>query len=176
MRSASSRPDCRAAGRRRTSLLNLVDGPAARPLLESAPCRWRSSASNWSGLIVTVSCAGVATPGRMLSRSGPLDLDASARVVGVNLVGTFNVFRLAAQRIVESEPVDGERGVLVATSSVAAYDGQIGQAAYAASKGEVAALTLPAARELAQHLIRVVSIAPGLVRHPAHVRTAPGGS
>lgn len=102
----------------------------------------------------------------MLSRSGPLDLDASARVVGVNLVGTFNVFRLAAQRIAESEPVDGERGVLVSTSSVAAYDGQIGQAAYAASKGGVAALTLPAAQELAQHLIRVVSIAPGLFDTP----------
>ena len=117
-------------------------------------------------LRVAVSCAGVATPGRMLSRGGPLDLDAFARVVGVNLVGTFNVFRLAAQRIAESEPVDGERGVLVATSSVAAYDGQIGQAAYAASKGGVAALPLPAARELARHLIRVVSIAPGLFDTP----------
>ncbi|MEU9173875.1 SDR family NAD(P)-dependent oxidoreductase [Streptomyces sp. NPDC048420] len=124
------------------------------------------AASELGPLRVAVSCAGVATPGRMLSRSGPLNLDAFARVVQVNLVGTFNVFRLAAQRIAESEPVDGERGVLVATSSVAAYDGQIGQAAYAASKGGVAALTLPAARELAQHLIRVVSIAPGLFDTP----------
>jgi NAD(P)-dependent dehydrogenase (short-subunit alcohol dehydrogenase family) len=124
------------------------------------------AASELGPLRVSVSCAGVATPGRMLSRSGPLHLDAFARVVQVNLVGTFNVLRLAAQHIAESEPVNGERGVLVATSSVAAYDGQIGQAAYAASKGGVAALTLPAARELAQHLIRVVSIAPGIFDTP----------
>ncbi|MEU6184289.1 SDR family NAD(P)-dependent oxidoreductase [Streptomyces coeruleorubidus] len=124
------------------------------------------AASELVPLRVAVSCAGVATPGRMLSRSGSLNPDAFARVVGVNLVGTFNLFRLAAQRIAESEPVEGERGVLVATSSVAAYDSQVGQAAYAASKGGVATLTLPVARELAQHLIRVVSIAPGLFDTP----------
>ncbi|MFF4055347.1 SDR family NAD(P)-dependent oxidoreductase [Streptomyces sp. NPDC001668] len=108
------------------------------------------AASELGPLRVAVSCAGVGTPGRMLSRSGPLNLDAFARVVQVNLVGTFTVLRLAARRIAESWPVDGERGVLVATSSVAAYYGRIGQAAYPASKGGVAALALPAARELAQ--------------------------
>ncbi|KUO05246.1 SDR family NAD(P)-dependent oxidoreductase [Streptomyces caeruleatus] len=117
-------------------------------------------------LRTAVSCAGVATPGRMLSRGGPLALDDFARVVHINLTGTFNVFRLAAHRISETEIVDGERGVLVATASVAAYDGQIGQAAYAASKAGVAGLTLPAARELARHQIRVVAIAPGLFNTP----------
>jgi NAD(P)-dependent dehydrogenase (short-subunit alcohol dehydrogenase family) len=117
-------------------------------------------------LRTAMSCAGVATPGRMLSRGGPLALDDFARVVHINLTGTFNVFRLAAHRISETESVDGERGVLIATASVAAYDGQIGQAAYAASKAGVAGLTLPAARELAQHHIRVVAIAPGLFDTP----------
>ncbi|WP_217213015.1 SDR family NAD(P)-dependent oxidoreductase [Streptomyces sp. AC550_RSS872] len=117
-------------------------------------------------LRTAVTCAGVATPGRMLSRGGPLALDDFARVVHINLTGTFNVFRLAAHRISETESVDGERGVLIATASVAAYDGQIGQAAYAASKAGVAGLALPAARELAQHHIRVVAIAPGLFDTP----------
>lgn len=87
-------------------------------------------------------------------------------MVRVNLLGTFNVFRLAAQRIAEAEAVAGERGLLIATASIAAFDGQIGQAAYAASKGGVVGLTLPAARELAQHQIRVVTVAPGLFDTP----------
>ncbi|WP_438828923.1 SDR family NAD(P)-dependent oxidoreductase [Streptomyces gottesmaniae] len=87
-------------------------------------------------------------------------------MVHINLTGTFNVFRLAAHRISETESVDGERGVLVATASVAAYDGQIGQAAYAASKAGVAGLTLPAARELARHRIQVMAVAPGLFDTP----------
>ncbi|NBE51864.1 SDR family NAD(P)-dependent oxidoreductase [Streptomyces boluensis] len=124
------------------------------------------AASELAPLRAAVSCAGVATPGRVLSRGEPLGLDAFARVVQVNLVGTFNVFRLAAHRIAEAEPVDGERGVLIATASIAAYEGQMGQAAYAASKGGVAGLTLPVARDLAPHLIRVVSIAPGLFDTP----------
>ncbi|ROQ03241.1 NAD(P)-dependent dehydrogenase (short-subunit alcohol dehydrogenase family) [Rathayibacter sp. PhB93] len=118
------------------------------------------------GLRIAVTCAGVATPGRLLGRDGPLALDAFERVLRINTVGTLNVLRLAAAAIAEGEPVEGERGVLITTASIAAFEGQIGQAAYAASKGAVAALTLPLARELAAALIRVVSIAPGTFDTP----------
>lgn len=117
-------------------------------------------------LRVVVNCAGVGTPGRVLGRSGPLPLDAFARVVTVNLVGTFNVVRLAVAAMAETDPVDGERGVVVNTASAAAYDGQIGQAAYSASKGGVVGMTLPLARDLADRLIRVMTIAPGLFDTP----------
>ena len=118
-------------------------------------------------LRVAVSCAGIGTPGRVLGGTGPLPLQQFARVVQVNLVGTFNVLRLAAEAMAATEPVDGERGVVVTTASVAAYDGQAGQAAYAASKGGIVSLTLPAARDLADRLIRVVALAPGLFDTPA---------
>ncbi|PPG16623.1 3-hydroxyacyl-CoA dehydrogenase [Rathayibacter sp. AY1D2] len=117
-------------------------------------------------LRVAVSCAGVATPGRLLGRDGPLPLEQFERVLRINTTGTLNVLRLAAASIAEREPIDGERGVLVTTASVAAFEGQIGQAAYAASKGAVAAMTLPLARELAARLVRVVSIAPGTFDTP----------
>ncbi len=117
-------------------------------------------------LRVAVSCAGVGTPGRVLGKGGPLALDAFARVVTVNLVGTFNVIRLAAAAMAANEPVDGERGVLVNTASAAAFDGQIGQAAYSASKGGVVGMTLPIARDLADRLVRVMTIAPGLFDTP----------
>ena len=117
-------------------------------------------------LRVAVSCAGVGTPGRVLGRSGPQPLEQFAHVVTVNLIGTFNVLRLAAAAMAENEPVGGERGVVVNTASAAAYDGQIGQAAYSASKGGVVGLTLPAARDLADRLIRVMTIAPGLFDTP----------
>jgi NAD(P)-dependent dehydrogenase (short-subunit alcohol dehydrogenase family) len=119
-------------------------------------------------LRVAVTCAGVGTAGRILSRSGVHDLDLFARVITVNLVGTFNVLRLAAAAMAATESVgtDGRRGVVVTTASVAAFDGQIGQAAYAASKGGVVALTLPAARDLASFGIRVVTIAPGIMDTP----------
>ena len=129
-------------------------------------------------LRVAVSCAGVGWASRLLARDGPHDLALFRSVVEINLVGTFNVLRLAAAVISEQEPADGERGVVVNTASVAAFDGQIGQAAYAASKGAVAAMTLPAARELARHLIRVVTVAPGtfdtpmLAGVPEETRTA----
>ncbi|MBD0022441.1 SDR family NAD(P)-dependent oxidoreductase [Gordonia pseudamarae] len=119
---------------------------------------------------VVVNCAGVATPGKVLGRKGVLALDAFERVVRINLIGTFNVIRLGAEKMSQTEPVPGdltgERGVIINTASVAAFDGQIGQAAYGASKGGVAALTLPVARELADHLIRVVTIAPGIFETP----------
>jgi len=123
-------------------------------------------AAGLGDLRVVVNCAGVATPGKVLGRGGVLPLEDFERVVRINLVGTFNVIRLAAEKIAATEPIDGERGVIIDTASVAAFDGQIGQAAYAASKGGVAALTLPVARELARHLVRVVTIAPGIFETP----------
>ena len=117
-------------------------------------------------LRVAVNCAGIGTPGRVLGKGGPLALDAFARVVTVNLVGTFNVIRLAAAAMAEADAVDGERGVIVNTASAAAFDGQIGQAAYSASKGGVVGMTLPIARDLADKLIRVMTIAPGLFDTP----------
>ena len=117
---------------------------------------------------IAVSCAGVGWAARTLDRTGkPHDLELFKTVVGVNLVGTFNVLRLAAAAIAKSDPLDhGERGVIVNTASVAAFDGQIGQIAYAASKAGVAGLTLPAARDLAPVGIRVVTIAPGIFDTP----------
>jgi NAD(P)-dependent dehydrogenase (short-subunit alcohol dehydrogenase family) len=117
-------------------------------------------------LRVAVTCAGTAPAARVLGRGGPHPLDAFTRAVQVNLVGTFNVLRLAAERIAATDPVGEERGVLVTTASVAAFDGQIGQAAYAAAKAGVVGMTLPIARELAQAAIRVVAIAPGLFDTP----------
>jgi NAD(P)-dependent dehydrogenase (short-subunit alcohol dehydrogenase family) len=115
---------------------------------------------------VVVNCAGIATPGRVLGRAGVLPLEQFSKVIAVNLIGTFNVLRLGAERIAAADPIDGERGVIVNTASAAAFDGQIGQAAYAASKGGVVGLTLSVARDLADKLIRVVTIAPGLFMTP----------
>ena len=117
-------------------------------------------------LRVAVTCAGVATPGRVVGRKGPLYLDTFRTVVDINLVGSFNVLRLAAAAMADNEPVDGDRGVVVMTASIAAYDGQVGQAAYAASKGGVVGLTLPAARDLAETGVRVMTIAPGTFATP----------
>lgn len=117
-------------------------------------------------LRVAVNCAGVVAPGKILTRNGTLPLEDFSRVLAVNLAGTFNVLSQAAERMAETEPVGEERGVIVNTASIAAFDGQVGQPAYAASKGGVAAMTLPAARELARHLIRVVAIAPGIFETP----------
>jgi NAD(P)-dependent dehydrogenase (short-subunit alcohol dehydrogenase family) len=119
-------------------------------------------------LRVVVSCAGIGTPGRVVDKKGePLDLGSFRRVIEVNLIGTFNVLRLAAARMQGNEPnAAGERGVVVNTASIAAYEGQIGQAAYAASKGGVVGLTLPVARDLAASGIRVCTIAPGLFGTP----------
>jgi len=117
---------------------------------------------------VVVSCAGIAAASRIVGREGPHELDLYQQVINVNLVGTFNVLRLTAERMSALDPVSdsGARGVIVNTASVAAYDGQIGQAAYSSSKGGVVALTLPAARELARFGIRVMTVAPGLIGTP----------
>jgi NAD(P)-dependent dehydrogenase (short-subunit alcohol dehydrogenase family) len=117
-------------------------------------------------LRIAVNCAGVGTPGRVVGKRGPLPLEDFANVVSINLIGTFNVLRLAAAAMLENEPVDGDRGVIVMTASIAAYDGQIGQAAYAASKGGVVGLTLSAARDLADKAIRVMTVAPGTFETP----------
>lgn len=117
-------------------------------------------------LRVAVNCAGVATPGRILGKRGTLALAEFQRVIDINLVGTFNVLRLAATAMAANEPLDGDRGLIVMTASVAAFDGQIGQAAYAASKGGIAALTITAARDLADKQIRVMTIAPGVMETP----------
>jgi NAD(P)-dependent dehydrogenase (short-subunit alcohol dehydrogenase family) len=116
---------------------------------------------------IAVNCAGIGTPGRIVGRDGPMPLDAFRRVIEVNLIGSFNLLRLAAADMSALEPLEeGERGIIISTASVAAYEGQIGQAAYSASKGGIVSLTLPAARELARHGIRVVAIAPGLFSTP----------
>ncbi len=117
---------------------------------------------------VSVACAGIAPAGRVVGRDGPMALEAFEKVIRVNLIGTFNLMRLAAADMAAQEPLnaDGERGVIVNTASIAAWEGQIGQTAYAASKGGVAALTLPAARELARSGVRVVAIAPGTFETP----------
>jgi len=129
------------------------------------------AATGLGPLRIVVNCAGVGTPGKVLGRDGVLPLEAFEQVVRINLVGTFNVVRLAAAAMAATDPVETglggpERGVIINTASVAAFDGQIGQPAYAASKGGVAAMTLPLARELARSLIRVVAIAPGIFETP----------
>jgi len=116
---------------------------------------------------ILVNCAGIGPAKRIVGRDGPQPLSDFERVIAINLVGTFNMMRLAAADMQSLEPMtDGERGVIVSTASVAAFEGQIGQAAYSASKGGVAALTIPAARELAQFGIRVMAIAPGIFGTP----------
>ncbi len=121
----------------------------------------------FGALHIAVNCAGIAPPGRVLGKKGPLPLAVFRKVVDVNLIGTFNVLRLAAAAMQRNEAnADGERGVIVNTASIAAYEGQIGQVAYAASKGGIVGLTLPAARDLAREGIRVMTIAPGIFDTP----------
>jgi NAD(P)-dependent dehydrogenase (short-subunit alcohol dehydrogenase family) len=118
-------------------------------------------------LRTVVNCAGIGPSMRILGKKGPHDLASYAKVVQVNLIGTFNVLTLAAEAMARTEPLEhGQRGVVINTASVAAFEGQIGQAAYASSKGGVVGLNLPAARDLAQHGIRVNTIAPGIVETP----------
>jgi NAD(P)-dependent dehydrogenase (short-subunit alcohol dehydrogenase family) len=115
---------------------------------------------------VLINCAGIGVAIRTVSKNGPFPLEAFTRVINVNLIGSFNVLRLMAARLSTCEPIGEERGVIINTASVAAFDGQIGQAAYSASKGGIVGMTLPIARDLAQNLIRVNTIAPGLFLTP----------
>jgi NAD(P)-dependent dehydrogenase (short-subunit alcohol dehydrogenase family) len=117
-------------------------------------------------LRINVNCAGIGNAIKTLSKDGPFPLDGFKKVIEVNLIGTFNVLRLAAQRIAKTEPIGEERGVIINTASVAAFEGQIGQAAYSASKGGIVGMTLPIARDLASLAIRVMTIAPGLFKTP----------
>lgn len=123
--------------------------------------------SGFGGLQGLVNCAGIAPAEKVVGREAPHRLDSFSRVIGVNLIGSFNMMRLAADAMAKAQPdVEGERGVIVSTASVAAFDGQIGQAAYAASKAGIVGLTLPVARELSRFGIRVMTIAPGIMETP----------
>ena len=123
-------------------------------------------AAGLGALRLCVNCAGVGGPGRIARKGVPMELEQFRRVIDVNLVGTFNVARLAAGAMQRLEPVDGERGVIVNTASIAAFEGQIGQVPYSASKGGIVGMTLPIARDLADSLIRCVTIAPGVIDTP----------
>jgi NAD(P)-dependent dehydrogenase (short-subunit alcohol dehydrogenase family) len=123
-------------------------------------------AAGFGDLRVVVNCAGTGDAIKTVGRNGAYPLDSFKRIIDINLVGTFNVIRLGAERISKLDPIGEERGVIINTASVAAYDGQIGQAAYSASKGGVVGMTLPIARDLASLQIRVMTIAPGLFNTP----------
>ena len=140
---------------------NVADADAVQAAVDGALERF-------GAIHINVNCAGIGAAGRTLGREGPLDLNAFHFVIQVNLVGTFNTLRLCASHMAKNEPVtaDGERGVIINTASVAAFDGQIGQAAYSASKGGVVGMTLPIARDLARHGVRVCTIAPGIFETP----------
>ena len=122
----------------------------------------------WGSVAICLNCAGIGPAARIVRRTGAMPLSDFERVIRVNLIGTFNLLRLCAAQMVQQEPMneEGERGVIINTASIAAFEGQIGQAAYSASKGGIVSLTLPAARELAQFGIRVVTVAPGVVATP----------
>ncbi len=134
---------------------------------EAAVAKALDVAEEMGPVRINVNCAGIGNAIKTLSKNGPFPLDEFTKVIQVNLIGTFNVLRLAAERIAKTEPLKGEeRGVIINTASVAAFEGQIGRAAYSASKGGVVGMTLPIARDLARELIRVVTIAPGLFKTP----------
>lgn len=127
-----------------------------------------AAVAKFGAVHVCVNCAGIGTATKTLGKNGPFPFEEYVRTINVNLVGTFNVMRLCAEQMAKQEPVseDNERGVIINTASIAAYEGQIGQLAYSASKGGVVAMTLPAARDLASYGIRVMTIAPGIIDTP----------
>ena len=133
---------------------------------EAAVAKALDVAESMGPLRINVNCAGIGNAIKTLSKDGAFPLAEFSKVIQVNLIGTFNVLRLAAERIAKTEAIGEERGVIVNTASVAAFDGQIGQAAYSASKGGVVGMTLPIARDLSRELIRVCTIAPGLFKTP----------
>ena len=127
----------------------------------------QNARERFGGLHGVINCAGIGAASKVIGRDGPLKLEVFTRVINVNLIGTFNVIRLATAAMIENTPNEGgERGVIINTASIAAFDGQIGQAAYSASKGGIVGMTLPIARELARYGIRVMTIAPGIFETP----------
>jgi NAD(P)-dependent dehydrogenase (short-subunit alcohol dehydrogenase family) len=138
---------------------DVSNGPAAEAGIAAA--RERHGAAR-----ILVNCAGIGLGKRIVGKEGPMPLEDYTRVIQVNLIGTFNMLRLAATDMSKLDPIGEERGVIISTASIAAYEGQVGQAAYASSKGGIVALTMPAARELAQFGIRVLTIAPGIMLTP----------
>ncbi|MBQ7805750.1 SDR family NAD(P)-dependent oxidoreductase [Rhodococcus sp. (in: high G+C Gram-positive bacteria)] len=151
------------ASERGVDFVTFMDGDVRD---EEAVARIVTAAGELGDLRVVVNCAGVGDPARTVGRNGAIEMERFRRVVDINLFGTFNVVRLAAEQMSKIAALNGERGVIVNTASVAAYDGQIGQASYAASKGAIAAMTLPLARDLASRLIRVATVAPGMFDTP----------
>ncbi|HZV55846.1 MAG TPA: 3-hydroxyacyl-CoA dehydrogenase [Rhodocyclaceae bacterium] len=146
---------------------NIAEETSARNAVEFA-------LSSFGGLDGLINCAGIVHGEKVVGKEGVHSLDAFRRVIDINLVGTFNMIRLAAAAMSQSSPnAEGERGVIVNTASVAAFEGQLGQAAYAASKGGIVAMTLPIARELARSGIRVMTIAPGIMETPMLMGMAP---
>ncbi len=134
---------------------------------ESVQNAVQTAVNDFGGLHIAINCAGIGTAERVLGKNGPGSLASFTRVIQVNLIGMFNTIRLTAAAMANNEPTaGGERGVIINTASVAAFDGQIGQAAYSASKGGIVGMTLPIARELARHGIRVMTIAPGIFDTP----------
>jgi NAD(P)-dependent dehydrogenase (short-subunit alcohol dehydrogenase family) len=159
-RDAGERLAAELGQRARFQATDVTDEVSVRAAVQAA-------VQHFGGLHGSIHCAGIGLAERILGRSEPHPLASFSKVIHVNLIGTFNVLRLAAEAMARNGPTaGGERGVIVNTASVAAFEGQIGQAAYAASKGGVASLTLPAARELARHGIRVLAVAPGLFDTP----------
>lgn len=142
-------------------MCDVSDGNSVAEAVESVVKKW--------GMIhVCVNCAGILLAARIVGKNGPMPLEDFEKVIQVNLIGTFNVMRCAAAHMIQQSPLneDGERGVIINTASIAAYEGQVGQAAYSASKGGVVSMTLPAARELGQFGVRVMTIAPGIIATP----------
>ncbi len=163
-------PSRRLAPKAALKVANAIGGlvaPCDVASSEEVTATLRSAASVHGPARILVNCAGIGPAKRIVGRDGPAPLSEFERVIRVNLIGTYNCLRLAAAAMLGLEPLaDGERGVIISTASVAAFEGQVGQAAYSASKGGVAALTMPAAREFAQFGIRVLAIAPGIFRTP----------
>jgi len=156
----------RSAGAEVATALDALFVPCDVTSAEDVTAALAAAVERYGGLHALVNCAGIGTADKTFGRRGPADLAGFTRVIQVNLIGTFNAIRLAAAQMVTTEEVDGERGVIVNTASVAAFDGQIGQAAYSASKGGIVGMTLPIARDLAELGIRVCTIAPGLFDTP----------
>lgn len=139
---------------------DVVDGESVQKAVDMAM-------EKFGGIHVAINCAGIATPAKVIGKNGPLSIEQFNRVVQINLIGTMNVIRLAAEKMIENTPnEDGEKGVIINTASIAAFEGQIGQAAYSASKAAIVGMTLPVAREFADYGIRVLTIAPGLFETP----------